>query len=154
MVLLLDIVDLTSMIDHRCPCVETDFSLPRLLGLPSWVPTNKTILYLVLHPCQCGHMSHVCCVWRPGDGAAGQPPVCSSRHNSVKRRTRGRPQPQRWSWASASGDTGTLTTPASWPRPSGREHPPHLFSSPRDTCDCLEVLSTVVLPLTCTGRPK
>ena len=80
-VLLLDIVDLTSMIDHRYPCVETDFSLPRLLGLPSWVPTNKTILYLVLHPCQCGYMSHVSCVlcvetwwWSRGSASCLQRP--------------------------------------------------------------------------------
>ena len=90
-VLLLDIVvasDLASMIDHRCVCVEADLCLG--FGYP--VPTNYTRpLLKVLLPCQCGYMSHVCCVWRPGDGAAGQPPVCSSRHNSVERRTRGRP---------------------------------------------------------------
>ena len=80
-VLLLDIVDLTSMIDHRYPCVETDFSLPRLLGLPSWVYPLIRLDYSLLITTSLSVWLHVSCVlcvetwwWSRGSASCLQQP--------------------------------------------------------------------------------
>ena len=82
-VLLLDIVvtsDLASMIDHRCPCIQTSVSAA-LATIPSWVSTNKTIQYSLLSltsPSVWLHVSCVLCVetwwWSRGSASCLQQP--------------------------------------------------------------------------------